>query len=454
MSVALLVLTCAATGLAIRLLRRWPRLVFAATSIGTAVLILVLATASSEPFVFIGRTVALDYSERIFLWPAIGIAAALAFFGPLTFEQGGNSPSVALSNSQGTFFFLSLAPLILAMAINNFPLAVFFWAIGLMLLVLVAQPRREGRAGGAAQFLLLTVLATASLLLANRYLDLYPLTPENLDLARNAFLFLAWGMGLLLAVAPLHIWLGPLADEMPLLGMAFLVGVAQPVGLWLVFQLMSRTLWLTEKSPMLNALLLAGIVTVPVGAILALAEQRHGRFLVHLSLVPLGHALIGFGLGTRLGLAGAMLIMLDRAIGVALVAGGLSFIRFHIERRWQLMGAASVLAGGFALSGIPPVPAVAARWGIYHELVLSHPLVLIILLGSSAVALLATVRVIQPIFVSPDEMPVSTGEIKIVPYLCAGVVVVLIATLIAFGLFPQVLTEPLLAILGRADYLK
>src|SRR5512146_963525 len=179
MSILLLVTICAGTGLAIRLLRRWPRLVFVATSIGTAALILALATASSAPFVLIGRTVALDYSERIFLWPAIGIAAALAFFGPLTFERGGNSPSGALSTSQGTFFFLSLAPLILAMAINNFPLAAFFWAIGLMLLVLVAQPRREGRAGGAAQFLLLTVLATASLLLANRYFDLYPLTPEN-----------------------------------------------------------------------------------------------------------------------------------------------------------------------------------------------------------------------------------------------------------------------------------
>ncbi|MGE5261965.1 MAG: hypothetical protein ACM3S0_01175, partial [Acidobacteriota bacterium] len=133
---------------------------------------------------------------------------------------------------------------------------------------------------------------------------------------------------------------------------------------------------------------------------------------------------------------------------------GLSFIRFHIERRWQLLGAVSVLAGGFALSGIPPVPAVAARWGIYHDLVVSHPLVLILLLGSSAVALLATVRIIQPIFVRPDEMPVSTGEVKIVPYLCAGVVVALIAALIVIGLFPQLLTEPLLAILGRAEYLK
>src|SRR5512142_1233242 len=113
MSIVLLVLICAATGFMIRLLRRWPRLVFVATSIGTAALVVALATASSEPVVLLGRSLVLDYTERIFLWPAIGIAAVLAFFGPLTFEQRGNTPAVALSNSQGTFFFLSLAPLIL-----------------------------------------------------------------------------------------------------------------------------------------------------------------------------------------------------------------------------------------------------------------------------------------------------------------------------------------------------
>ena len=454
MTILLLVSTCLGTGLAIRLLRRWPRLVFVATSIGSAVLMLILGTAPSAPINLLGRTLSLDFAERVFLWPAIGMAAVLAFFGPLTFERAGNTPAIALSNSQGAFFFWSLAPLIIAMSLDSFPLAAFFWAIGLILLVLVAQPRREGRVGGAAQFLLLTIIATASLLLSNGYLDLYPLTPENLDLLRNAFLLLIWGLGLLLAVVPLHIWLGPLADEMPLLGMAYLVGVAQPVGLWLLFQLMSNLLWLTEKSPLLNTLVLAGIVTVPVGAVLALAEQRRGRFLAFVSLVSLGHALIGFGLGTKMGLAGAMLVVLNRAIGVSLLAGGMSFVHHHVERRWQLIGATAILAGGFALSGLAPVPGVAARWGIYRELVATHPLLLALLFASSAVVLLAVIRIVKPIFSNPEAMVESTGEMKVVPYLATVVVAVLFVILLIAGLFPQLLADPLIATLGQADYLK
>ncbi len=343
--------------------------------------------------------------------------------------------------------------MIVAMAIDNFPLAAIFWAIGLMLLVLVAQPHREGRAGGAAQFLLLTVVGTASLLLANRFLDLYPLTPENLDLARSAFLFLAWGLGLLLAIVPLHIWLGPLADEMPLLGIAFLVAVAQPVGLALLFQLMDRFTWLTDKVPLLNVLLLGGVVTVPAGAVLALAEQRHGRFLAHLSLVSLGHSLIGLGLGTRLGLAGAMLIVFNRAVGISLIAGGLSFVRYHPERRWQLVGATAILVGGFTIAGIPPVSGVAARWGIYQQLASVHPLVLALLFVSSAVALLAVLRIVQPILMSPERVT-STGEVKVVPYLCTVVIGALLIVLLVAGLFPQLLADPLMASLGQASYLK
>ncbi len=454
MSIALLVGTCILTGLAIRLLRRWPRLVFVATTLGSTGLCLILAGASAQPVYFLGRTLVLDHAGRIFLWPAIVIAAVLAFFGPLTFERSEETPAIILSNSQGAFFFWSLAPLIVAMTLDSFPLAAFFWAIGLILLVLVAQPRQHGRTGGAAQFLLLTVIATASLLLSNRFIDLYPLTPENVGLVRSAFLFLAWGLGLLLAVVPFHIWLGPLSDEMPLLGVAFLVGVAQPVGLWLLLQLMSRMLWLVEKSPLLDGMLLAGVLTVPVGALLAISEKKQGRFLVYLSLVSLGHALIGLGLGTPVALAGAVLTLFNRAVGVALIAGGLTFVDFHVERRWQAVGAVAILAGGLSIAGIPPGIGVAARWGIYADLAPLHPLLLVVLVASSGAALLAIARVVHPILLGLDRAVVSTGEFKIVPYLCTAVVVALVAIIGVAGLFPQWLAEPLLASLGQADYLR
>lgn len=453
MSIALFVVTCVATGLAIRLLRRLPRVVFAASLVGTGLLVAIVVTAPSTPVDFFGRTLTLDTGARAFLWLAIGIAGALAFFGPLTFEPSAESPAAIIANSQGAFFFWSLAPLVVAIVLDSFPLAVFFWAIGLIVLLLMATPRREGRAGGAAQFLLLTVVAVACLFLFNRLAELYPLTPENLDLVQSAVIFLSLGLGLLLAVVPLHIWLGPLADELPPLGVAFLVGVAQPVGLWLLFQRMNAALWLSDRSPLLAILLFGGALTVSIGALLALTERRVGRFIAFLSLVSLGQALIGLSLGTRIGLAGALCATLNRAVGVALVAGGFSFVQHHPERRWQVAGGIAILLGGLTLAGIPPMLGFAASWSIYRDLAAANLSLVLLLLASSALTVFATLRTVWPLFAKDQEVH-ATGEIKIVPYLCVAVAVGLFIIAMIAGVFPQLIADPLVAALGNASYLK
>jgi formate hydrogenlyase subunit 3/multisubunit Na+/H+ antiporter MnhD subunit len=447
MSILVMTAVCLATGVAIRVLRRWPRLVFVASLAGATALAAILATAAGAPIFFFGRSLALDAAARAFLAPAIAITAALAFFGPLTFERASNAPSAVIANSQGAFFFWSLAPLVVAITLNSFPLAVLFWAIGLVVLMLLAHPQREGRVGGAGQFLLLIVVAGASLLIASRFVDLYPLTPENLELVRAALIFLALGLGLLLAVAPLSIWLGPLADEMPLLGIAFLVGVAQPVGLWLLMRQLDAALWLTDKTPLLGILLLGGAITVPVGALLAVAERREGRLLAYLSLVPLGYALIGLGLGTRLGLAGAMLATLSRAAGVALVAGGISFVRHHPERRWQNVGALAILFGGFSLANLPPALGFAAGYAIYRDLARSNIAFIALLLASNGLVVVAVLRMVWSVMAERAGALESNGELKLVPYLCTFVVMLLVAAIIVLGLFPQLVSDAVLAAL-------
>ncbi|MEW5718341.1 MAG: proton-conducting transporter membrane subunit, partial [Chloroflexota bacterium] len=412
MSVALIVLACVVTGSMIRLLRRVPRLAFFATLLGVSVSAGFLAAAPSAPVYFLGRTLTLDPGARAFLWLALSATSALALFAPLTFEQPSNAPARVVANSQGAFFLWALAPFVVAGVIDSFPLAVFCWAIGLIALMLSAQPQSESRVGGAAQFLLLIVIASASLLLASRFFDLYPLTPENLDLIRNAAVFLALGFGLLLSVAPLHIWLGPLADEASPLGIAFLVGVAQSVGLWLLLQQMNDVTWLVTRSPWLNVLLFGGALTAALGALLALSERRDARLLAYLSLIPLGHALIGLGLGTRLALAGALLAIINRAWGVALVAGGMSFAEHHRERRWQIVGAGALLLGGSALVGVPPLLGFAANFAIYRDLSGVNPTLFAISVGSNILAGAAILREVWRIIGERGETEESNGEIK------------------------------------------
>lgn len=453
MSIFLLVGTALTTGFAIRLLRRWQIPMLIATMAGSLALVAIVLTASSEPIDLFGRTVALDLSSLLYLLPAILVGAALACFALLNFQATDQSAGAIIAHSQGAFFFLSLTAVVAAIALDSFPLAAVAWAIALIMLMFLATPHRAEGVGGAAQFILLTAIATASLLVSNRFLELYPLTPENLDLVRSAVLFLAWGLGLMLAVAPLHIWLSALADELPLLGVAFLVGIAQPVGIWLVLGRMNELSWLIEKSPLLTSLVAAGIITAPIGALLALSEKRDARWLAYLALVPLGHALIGLGLGTRLALVGALVTVTNRALGVALVAGGLTFVRTRPEREWQRLGALAILVGGFSLAGIPPTLGSTARIAIYSDLAANFGAIAL-MFAASAAALLATIRVAWQVIVRPADSIVPSDESRWVTGVCAAVLLILVFAVIVLGIFPQLVADPLLAAMGNAGYLK
>lgn len=453
MSVVVLAVVALIVGATIRLLRRLPRVVFVATLAVAAAMIGVLTLMPATPLSILGRTMELDDTARVGVAAWIVLSAVYAFFAPLAFERG-NEPATAIANSQGAYFFWALAPFIVALGLDSFPLAVSFWAIGLIVLMLAARPRAASRVGGAAQFLLITVIAGTCLLLAHRFIELYPQTPENLDLARSAVVFLALGFGLLLAVFPFSLWLGPLADEMPLLGMAFIVGVAQPLGVWLLLQEMNQVSWLAERSSLLTILWWAGALTAVAGVLLALAEHRASRWIVYLALVPLGVAMIGVALGTRLALVGALMVMLNRALGVVLLAGGEIFARHHLERRWQLLGAGAMLSGGVVLAGLPPTLGFAGQSFIYRDLASTDANLFGVMLVSNGIVLLVGLRAAWQTLVDGDRAPSVGDERKIVPYLCVGVVIVLLIAIVIAGMFPQLIAQPLADTIGAAVYLK
>jgi len=273
-------------------------------------------------------------------------------------------------------------------------------------------------------------------------------------LLRGAVVFLALGLGLLLAAFPFSLWLSPLADEMPLLGIAFLVSVAQPVGVWLLLHEVGHVRWLFDRSPLPLILLWGGLLTAPAGAVLALSERRDGRLLAYLSLVPLAYTLLGLGLGTRAGLYGALSMIFSRAVGVALMAGGMTLVRHHAERRWQSVGALAIMSGGLALAGVPPTLGFAGQFSLYHDLSKLDSVYIGVMLASSALALLVALRTAWRVMIDRDQAQPVSRELKIVPYLCTLVIGLLLMLVIVAGLFPQIVANPLAQVFAQAAYLK
>lgn len=339
--------------LAVQLTRFWPRLAFLVILLFTALLVPNLANASANSLDVFSVSLALEPAPRDFITLALALTGALALAMTFQTERAGLA-----------FLFWSWPAWLIAVEVNNFVVAVFAWALGLIAPVLAMQPRRFQRASGAAHYLVLIIVATASLLLANRFMELYPFTPERTTLIQLSVLFLSWGLGLLLALVPFHLWVGPMADEAPLPVIAAILGFGQPVGLWLLFRLLSEYLWLTEKSNLFSLITFAGAAAILLGGFMATVEQRAGRLLGYAAIFTLGFVMLDLGRGTREGLAYAGVELASRAISLTLFAVAIVVGRSSTNRWVRRLAVTAFLLAGFNLLGLRLGVGFSERWNL------------------------------------------------------------------------------------------
>jgi NADH:ubiquinone oxidoreductase subunit 2 (subunit N) len=344
--------------LVLYLIRFWPRLAFLVILFATAQLVLNTLKASTNSLDILSVTLTLEAAPRDFLTVGLGLTGLLAL--ATLFQRD----RVSLG-----FLFWSWAPWFIALVVNDFVVAVFAWTLGLVVAVFGMKPRKFHRASGAAYFLVVIVVALASLLLANRFIALYPLTPERTTLIQFAVVFLCLGFGLYFSLAPFHFWVGPMTDDAPLPTAAAVLALGQPIGLWLLFKLLNQTLWLSDKSNLFELMGLGGAATIIVGGLMAAVERRGGRMLGYAAIFTLGFALLDLSRATREGLAYSGLEILSRAVGLTALACAITIgreVKHPAARRIAL--AVSLLAG-LSLVGLRLGVGLSERWNILLQLV-------------------------------------------------------------------------------------
>ncbi len=343
--------------LLVHLTHYWRRVPFVFILLGTALLVWNVAFASANSIDILSVTLAFEPASRDLLTLGLGLSGALAL--ATTFQRD----RISLS-----FLFWSWIPWSLALEVNDFVVAVFGWALGMVAIVLAMKPRKYQRASGAAYFLVFVVFASASLLLANRFAVLYPLTPEQTSLISLAILFLTFGLGLLLALFPFHFWVGPLTDDAPLPISALLLGLGQPIGLWLLFRLLSQYSWLSDKSNLFDIIALGGAATVIVGGVMAAFERRAGRLLGYTAMFTLGLALLDVSRATHEGIAYGGMELTARAVGLAVFACAIT-INQAVEDRWvQRVSLGAFLLAALSLVGVRLGVSFFERWNLITEL--------------------------------------------------------------------------------------
>ena len=402
-----------------------------------------------------GRTVALD---RPAVWQELSFQLSPASRPLLVFLLGVAAVTFILAwrTYQGrTFYPLGLA-LVALWAIAALVRPLIYAPLAMVLVAVLAvfliQAGKPGETRGAWRQLIFPVLAVPLFLVAAWYIEQGPLNPDDLTPYRIAGWLLIAGFTLLLQPAPLHIAVPSVAAKAPPVVAVFLWIGGQATVLFLFQRFLVSYPWMGSAVDSARWLLWLGVFTALLGGLLSATQTSLGRLIGYASLFDYGILLVAMGLRGTAGLPTVIWLLLTRTLAMLTVALGAAAIRHHMEGDGmeQIGGAVSrlpmaVLAlvmGGFALVGMPLTAQFASRWALLQLVAENDPRWAWILLLGGLGVMLGVIRAGRACFGRLSGSPVRRESFS-VAFLAAALVLVGIVV----GLFPQVLTGAVSAVI-------
>jgi multicomponent Na+:H+ antiporter subunit D len=206
-------------------------------------------------------------------------------------------------------------------------------------------------------------------------------------------LFLA-GFGLKAAIVPFHAWLPDAHPSAPAPISAMLSGLLIKVsGIYAMARVFFNVF---GYSPALSQVLLyVGTISILAGALLALGQNDLKRMLAYSSISQIGYIVLGLGLGTPLGILGALFHVLNHAVAKSLLFLNSGSVQHATgTRALDAMGglgkrmpftAATTVIGSLSIAGVPPLG------GFWSKLIIIIALVESRQYGFAVIAVLASI---------------------------------------------------------------
>ena len=338
-----------------------------------------------------------------------------------------------------TYYFLLLVSLSSMIGViytaDIFNMYVFYELLSLAVYLLIAYPKTGVTLRASFNYLIMGGVGLSFFLLGVGFLyamtgtlDIFHIAEKmsaafdsSMQMVIMSFVLIATGMGIKIAVFPLHGWLPGAHSMAPSPVSALLSGVTVKIGIYclirVVYTVFSTEIFLLISSH--NILIVLGVVSLLFGASMALVQKDLKRLLAYSTINQLGIVLIGLGIGTELGLTGALFHVLNHAImksalffcaGIMITEAGTREVKglSGFGRQQPAITFAFIIAS-LGMIGIPPVNGFVSKWMICLAAVEAGYVVLVvIILMASAIAAAYYFRVIQVLFSSPlkqDSMP-------------------------------------------------
>ena len=274
-----------------------------------------------------------------------------------------------------------------------------------------------------------------------------------------AFLALLTGSFTKAGAFPFHTWVPDYAKNAPAASSAYLpASLDKLLGIYFLARITTGMFIMNEWLTLL--LLSIGVISIITAVMMALVQHNYKRLLGFHAVSQVGYMILGFGMGTMIGVAAGLFHMINNALyksGLFLSAGCVEYCtgKEDIEDLGGLSKAmpftfVTSLVFAMSIAGVPPFNGFASKWMIYQGIIdfgsgsgIANKL-WVLWLGSavlgSALTLASFIKLIGGIFLGRRKS--EFAQTREVPALMWIPLVILAACCIFSGVFATNLVVP------------
>lgn len=284
------------------------------------------------------------------------------------------------------YFLITLGCSYGAVMSDNLLLFLLFWGIlGITLYKLIQGASEESSA--AAKKTLIMIGASDSIMIIGialiwkigGSLSMHTISiPTTGILPVVAFLALLTGSFTKAGAFPFHSWVPDYAKSAPASSSAFLpASLDKLLGIYFIARITTKIFILNQWLTLL--LVGAGVISIITAVMMALVQHNYKKLLGYHAVSQVGYMILGFGLGSAIGVAAGLFHMINNALyksGLFLAAGSVEY-RTGKDEIDDLGGLSKAMPLTFfatlifamSISGIPPFNGFASKWMIYQGII-------------------------------------------------------------------------------------
>jgi formate hydrogenlyase subunit 3/multisubunit Na+/H+ antiporter MnhD subunit len=365
------------------------------------------------------------------------------------------------------YFLITLGCANGAVLADNLILFVTFWGMLGITLYKLIQCNSEENSGTAKKTLILIGASDSILIIGIALLWKIsgalsvsgPAVPTNNALSVVAFLALLTGSFTKAGAFPFHTWVPDFVKCAPASSSAYLpASLDKLLGIYFLARITNSLFVMNEWLTLI--LLSAGVISIITAVMMALMQHNYKRLLGFHAVSQVGYMILGFGLGSAIGVAAGLFHMINNAAyksGLFLSSGSIEYRTGKediedlggLSRSMPITFFASLIFA-MSISGVPPLNGFASKWMIYQGIIdfgngngIANKLWvvwLVLAVLGSALTLASFIKLIGGIFLGRHKQ--EFGKIKEVPVMMWFPMIILAIFCIFSGVFATNLIVP------------